>query len=250
MSPCLAMLWQEARALQFYKIYTRSWVMIGFEWGVFSHGIYISAADSGVIDALFDLGFGKERVDALLDLRTTSIPEKKPAADILIRRADPADSAHLANLSGVIANALSKAPYWHPTVPEDYQELRDGWAELADQKNWTIWLAFEGNEAIGAAGFISRENSESDMLTSNQSAYLSIAAVKPEARRLGISTALTWHGLEQARKDGFETCYTNWISPNLPASRHWPRFGFGDVAYRLSKRIDPQIAWTRNSAMI
>jgi hypothetical protein len=28
------------------------------------------------------------------------------------------------------------------------------------------------------------------------------------------------------------------------AARHWPRYGFQDVAYWLAKRIDPQIAWT------
>ena len=49
--------------------------LLGEDWvrkGIFSHGLYISAADADVIDALFAIGFGKERVDALLDLRTTS----------------------------------------------------------------------------------------------------------------------------------------------------------------------------------
>jgi len=72
----------------------------------------------------------------------------------------------------------------------------------------------------------------------------SIAATKPEARGRGISACLLWRGLSQAQKNGYEICYTDWISPNLLASRHWPRFGFTDVAYRISKRIDPQIAWT------
>ena len=75
--------------------------------------------------------------------------------------------------------------------------------------------------------------------------YLSVAATKPEARGRGLSTLLSGHGLQHAHESGFEVCYTNWISPNLLASRHWPRYGFQDVAYRLAKRIDPQIAWTR-----
>jgi hypothetical protein len=53
-------------------------------------------------------------------------------------------------------------------------------------------------------------------------------------------------GLRQAREDGYEICYTNWISPNLLASRHWPRYGFKDVSYRLTKRINPDISWTRD----
>ena len=54
------------------------YVLLGDEWlkkGCFNHYLYISAADEQVIDALFDLGFGKERVDALMDLRTAVIPE-------------------------------------------------------------------------------------------------------------------------------------------------------------------------------
>ena len=54
------------------------YTLLGDEWvkkGYFNHYLYISAADAQVIDALFDLGFGKERVDALMDLRTAVIPE-------------------------------------------------------------------------------------------------------------------------------------------------------------------------------
>jgi hypothetical protein len=61
-----------------------------------------------------------------------------------------------------------------------------------------------------------------------------------------MKTDLSWYGLEQARKDGSEICYTNWISPNLLASRFWPRFGFQDAAYRLAKRISPMIAWAKD----
>lgn len=37
----------------------------------------------------------------------------------------------------------------------------------------------------------------------------------------------------------------SWISPNLAASRFWPRFGFQDISYRLTKHINPMISWTR-----
>ena len=86
---------------------------------------------------------------------------------------------------------------------------------------------------------------DTQLLASPHTLYLSVAASQPEARGQGISTVLTWHGLEQARKAGFEICYTNWISPNFLASRFWPRFGFQDVAYRLAKKVNPMIAWTR-----
>lgn len=224
------------------------YTLLGDDWvkkGCFSHSLYISTADTHIVDALFAVGFGKERVDALLDLRTTIIPEVEEPTGVTIRLAEKGDNDYLGNLSDVIMRALANPPYWHPTVPEDWEELREGWAELADDKEWTVWLALENDEALGMVGFRPEEEGDTSMLASPRTAYLSIAATKPQARGRGLSTALTWHGLEQARKDGFEICYTNWISPNLLASRFWPRFGFKDVAYRLSKRVDPMIAWTR-----
>ena len=232
------------------------YALLGEDWvgnGIFSHGLYISAADADVIDALFAIGFGKERVDALLDLRTAAIPEVEGPSGVTIRRAGKGDNDHLGGLSPIIMNALASAPYWHPTIPEDWEELREGWAELADDNEWTVWLALEkdkrsspvGDAALGMIGFRPEEEDDTAMLVSPRTMYLSIAATKPEARGRGVSTALTWHGLAHSQKNGFDVCYTNWISPNLLAARFWPRFGFKDAAYRLSKRIDPMIAWTK-----
>jgi len=224
------------------------YALLGDDWvrkGCFNHYLYISAADEHVLDALFDLGFGKERVDALMDFNSFEIPPVEAPAGITIRKAGQGDNAHLGSLSNVIFRALEKAPYWHPTLPEDWDELYEGWAELADDKEWRIWLALEGNEALGTVGFRPEEESDTQMLASPQTMYLSVAATKPQARGRGISTVLTWRGLEEARKEGFEICYTNWISPNRLASRFWPRFGFKDAAYRVAKKISPMIAWAR-----
>jgi GNAT superfamily N-acetyltransferase len=226
------------------------YVLLGEDWvrkGIFSHGLYISAADADVIDAFFALGFGKERVDALMGLRTTVIPEVQKPLGVTIRIAGKGDNDHLGNLSHIIMTSLANAPYWHPTIPEDWDELREGWSELADDKEWTVWLALENGEALGMVGFCPEEVDDTGMLVSPRTLYLSVAATQPAACGRGISTALSWHGLEQAQKDGFDICYTNWISPNLLASRFWPRFGFQDVAYRLTKRIDPMIAWTKGT---
>ena len=222
--------------------------LLGEDWvqkGVFSHSLYISAADADEIDALFALGFGKERVDALLDLGIAEIAEPATPANIDIRIAGTGDNSRLGDLSHVIMESLANAPYWHPTIPEDWEELREGWAELADDQEWTVWLALEKEKALATVGFRPEEEQETAMLVSPRTVYLSIAATLPQARGRGISTALTLCGLKQVQKEGFNICYTNWISPNLPASRFWPRFGFKDATYRLAKRIDPMIAWTK-----
>jgi GNAT superfamily N-acetyltransferase len=232
------------------------YALLGDDWvkkGCFNHYLYISAADADVIAALFDLGFGKERVDALLDLRSLTIPEVEEPAGVTIRKAGKGDNAHLGSFSNVIFRALGKAPYWHPTIPEDWDDLHEGWSGLADDKDWTVWLALKNGqqnssvgEALGMIGFRPEPEEDTQMLVSPQTLYLSVAATHPRARGRGINTALTWHGLEQARQEGHEICYTNWISPNLLASRFWPRFGFKDVTYRLAKKINPMIAWAKD----
>ena len=225
------------------------YALLGNDWvrkGCFDHYLYIPSADQPVISALFDIGFGKERVDALMDFRTLEIPEVEEPTGVTIRKARAGDHAHLGSLSNVIFRALANPPYWHPTVPEDWSELHEGWSELADDQEWTVWLALEGDSALGAVGFRPEEEADTQLLVSPRTLYLSVAATKPQARGRGISTVLSWHGLEQARQEGFEVCYTNWISPNLLASRFWPRFGFKDAAYRLAKKVSPMIAWARD----
>ncbi|HEY6074367.1 MAG TPA: GNAT family N-acetyltransferase, partial [Anaerolineales bacterium] len=225
------------------------YALLGEGWvrnGCFSHSIYVSTADRHIIGSLFNIGFGKERVDALLDLTAMTIPEVPVPENVSVRQAGAGDNDNMAGLSNVIFRALADPPYWHPTVPEVWDELREGWSELADDNEWKVWLALENGEAIGTVGFRPEWEEDTQMLAPPQTVYLSIAATKPEARGRGVSTYLSWKGLEQARAEGFRVCYTNWISSNLLAARHWPRYGFKDVAYRLTKQINPMISWTRS----
>jgi GNAT superfamily N-acetyltransferase len=222
------------------------YALVGEEWnrrGCFNQYIYISAADTAVIDAWFSLGFGRERVDVLLDLRTLEVPKVKPTGGFEIRQARKGDNARLAELSDTIARHQSSAPRWHPFPPVDLPDLAEGRAELADDPEWTIWLAIDGKETLGSLGFRPIPELDDDLTCPPRTTDLTIAAVKESARGRGILSALTWHGLDQARQAGYEYCLTNWQTANLHAARFWPRFGFEPAAYRLARKIDPAIAW-------
>jgi ribosomal protein S18 acetylase RimI-like enzyme len=223
------------------------YVLLGDDWvnrGVFIHHTYLSATDMDTVQAWFNLDFGRERIDAVLDLHQIEIPEIRIPDGIQIRRAGAGDNELLSGMSHIIFRELAKSPYWHPTPPEVWDELREGWAEIADDTTMTTWLAIENEKVLGMIGFYEQEQGDMDMLAAPKMSYLTVAATREEARGYGIGSALTWTGLAHCKQSGDNYCITNWISPNLAASRFWPRFGFKDVAYRLTKNINPMIAWT------
>ena len=231
------------------------YALLGEDWvrrGVFSHNLYISAADKDVIQGLFTIGFGQERVDALLDLRTLEIPNLEEPEGMIIRRARKGDEEYLGSVAYIMINALSSAPYWLPVTPESNIAWKERWASRADDKEWMVWMALDKDKAVGTVAFLFQhptpleQDPEVQMLASASTLTLATAATRTEVRGRGIANILTWRGLEQGRKEGFEVCLVNWIGPNLLAARYWPRFGFHPAAYRLSKQVHPQIAWTKN----
>ena len=230
------------------------YVLLGDEWikkGTFIHHTYLPKADENLINAWFNLDFGKERVEAILDFSKVDIPEIKVPSGIQIRRGGPGDNERLGSLSHLIMRELEKSPYFHPTIPEDFPELYQGWSELADDDSVDIWLALEGDHAVATiaswATMHPDEDTDSDMLAAEDIFSFSVAVTHPDKRGRGIMSALTWTCLKHNHDQGYQYCYTNWISPNLAASRFWPRFGYQEIAYRLTKNINPMIAWTRES---
>ena len=230
------------------------YVHLGEDWvkrGVFIHHTYLSKADERLIEAWFNLDFGKERVEAILDFSNVEIPKIKIPERIKIRRGGPGDNEHLGGMSHLIMRELEKPPYFHPTPPEDYPELYEGWSELADDDTVDIWLALEKEHTVATiaswATMHPEEETDTNIFAAENTFSFSVAATRPEYRKQGIMTALTWTCLKYNRDRGYKYCYTNWISPNLSASRFWPRFGYKEVAYRLTKNINPMIAWTQIS---
>ncbi len=235
-----------------HEILQDLYVKLGEDWvrnGVFIHHTYLPVADPKLVDAWFSLDFGKERVDAMLDMGTVQIPDLQTPDGIQIRRAGKGDNEHFSGISHVIFRALEKAPYWHPTPLEVWADLREGWGELADDESVAAWFAFDGNQAVGTiaswATMDPESDTDTDLLSDESIAYFSVAATRPEYRGRGIGTSLMWRCLSDIKEAGYAYCYTNWISPNLFASRFWPRFGFNEVAYRLTRNINPVISWTR-----
>jgi ribosomal protein S18 acetylase RimI-like enzyme len=232
-----------ARSL--YAALATPWV----EQGIFFHFALLPVADPALLHAWFSLSFGIEQVYGLADLAQLDLSPAPPVPGLVIRRAGPEDRQTLADFSDIIWRHQVQAPVWGIMLPEVVAEQRTGWAELVDDANITVWLAFLDGEPVGCQCYWPAEPADDDMLTPDGCCELSVAGTRPHVRGRGIGTALTRHNLAHARAAGYRTCITDWRSTNLLAARFWPRQGFRPVAYRLVRRVDQRIAWANPSAL-
>jgi GNAT superfamily N-acetyltransferase len=234
------------------ELYRDLYAAAGRRWlahGCFLHYALVPATDEAALAAWGALGFGRDQAYALRPLTDADDEPGCPPEGVTIRRAARDDREALAELSSLIARANAEAPAWVPISPEGLAELRQGYAELVDDPSWTVWLALDGDEALGFQAYVPARAAEDDLLTPEGCVELKVAGTREVARGRGIGRALTRHGLAQARADGYAYCLADWHVPNLLASRFWPRQGFRPAVYRLARRLDPRIAWADGRMM-
>jgi GNAT superfamily N-acetyltransferase len=221
------------------------------EWvrrGVFDHYAIVPAADAAALAAWHSLGFGIEQVHAIADL-DDRLAEPAPVAGLTLRRASPADAGQLAELSDLIWRHQTQSPVWAPMLPEMAAGRAASYASMAEDDEAIVWLALDGERALGFQAYFPAEPAPESLLTPAACVELSVAGTRPEARGRGVGLALTRHGLAAARAAGARHCLSDWRSANLLVSRFWPRQGFRPVAYRLARRVDPRIAWANGGDM-
>jgi ribosomal protein S18 acetylase RimI-like enzyme len=225
----------------------RMYAFLGEQWianGYFDHFVIVALADSELVQSWFELSFGIEQVYGVVKLREPAIaPALAIPEDLTIRRAVPDDRSILEGLSEIIWRHQIRAPVWAFCVPEYQAELRQGYAELVDDPDATVWLAFHKTQVAGFQCYFPAGSTDMNRIIPESCIELKVAGTLPQFQGLGIGRALTGHGLADAYRKGYRNCLTDWRSTNLLSSRFWPSQGFHPVAYRLMRRIDAQIAW-------
>jgi GNAT superfamily N-acetyltransferase len=221
---------------------------LGAQWvdhGIFFHFALVPVSDPALIHAWFSLSFGVEQIHALQDLEILDPKPPTMPPEVEIRKAGPEDRGQLAEVSDVIWKTQVKAPVWAVTMFELARELVQGWSQLPEDADATVWLALMGERAVGVQGYWPAEQEDDNLLIPEHCASLGVAGTRNGERGRGIGTALTKHVLVQARAAGYRFCETDWRSTNLLSSRFWPRRGFRPAVYRLVRRVDARIAWAR-----
>ncbi len=161
--------------------------------GILFHFAQIPASQKEMLETFFSLSFGIEQVYGLADLTAMDLSPQPLPPGVTIRRTTPGDRQLLAEMSSIIWQHQVQAPVWGLHLPEDETEFRQEWADLVDDPQWTIWLAFYQDQPAGMMGYYPADVAPDDLLTAPGYGELSVAGTYPQYRNLGIGTALTRH---------------------------------------------------------
>jgi ribosomal protein S18 acetylase RimI-like enzyme len=142
-----------------------------------------------------------------------------------VRRADLADPADAAAIVRLI-DAYARDPRGggEPLPQTVCEQMVPG---LAAHPTSCVWLAFDGNEAVGVCvGFVGYSTFRARPLLN-----IHDLAVLSTHRGRGIGQALLAAAEDMARSKGFGKLTLEVQEDNLPARRLYERFGFVDVRY-------------------
>lgn len=234
-------------------LYAELYAVAGPVWlrlGAFDHYIMVPAGDGVVLEAWFTLTFGKEQVHAILPLNGT-LPEPVTLPGVVIRRATEADrDSFVEEMSPILRQHLAGPPVWGAALPEGVWPMREGFAELLADATAHVWLAeaegvAETGRVLGYQAYFPASPADDNLTISisDRTVLLEVAATRPDARGHGIGHALTAAGLADAVAGGYRVCVADWRTTNIEANRFWPRLGFQQAVYRLTRKVDPRIAW-------
>ena len=218
-----------------YAAWAPHWV----ERGIFLHYVHAPAADGDLLDAWFELNFGKMQAHAGRDLGE---PLEPGGAEIEVRRIGPDEADVIRPLTDLIAVHQVQSPAYAITLPERFAAFPADYAEdLADPAS-RYFVAFDGDRALGLAGFY--ETTPAPMVPDG-AWELGAAMTLAEARGHGVQRALLRAGFAAAREAGATHSITDWRTANLLSSRTWPKLGYRPTHFRLHRSIDPRVAWAR-----
>jgi GNAT superfamily N-acetyltransferase len=207
--------------------------------GIFLHYVHAPASDVDLLEAWSVLNFGKMQAHATRDL---SVPLSGDAAGIEIRRIGPEDAKRVEPLFDLIARQHVDTPTYAVTLPERYDAFPADYAEDIADPGSRYWAAFDGDTAVGLAGF---GDADPGPMVPDGAWELGTAMTAPHARGRGVQRALLAAGFEAARQAGATYSITDWRTANLLSSRVWPKLGYRPNHFRLHRSIDARVAWAR-----
>jgi GNAT superfamily N-acetyltransferase len=217
-------------ARDLYAHAAQRWVAAGLT----RHYAHLPASDAALVDAWFRLSFGQQHAAGIRE-----VPEVAPFP-AGVREATEQDVDALIALDPVMPDHQALAPVFGPGRSDETEEeiRREILANMASGETGELVVERDGR-LVGnfLVTPIERSPMHAGLARPDRAAFLSWAAIVPEARGRGIGVALSEASFAWARSRGYEVMVTDWRVTNLLASRFWPRRGFRPTFLRLYRSI-------------
>jgi GNAT superfamily N-acetyltransferase len=224
------------------EIYRDMYAAIAPEWldnGCFSHQVSLPAHDRVALDSWFSLGFGEQSVSTS---RSIATPAPGVPAQVEIRRAVAKDIGSVMRLDREFGYYFTASPMLLPYAAfVNPQAAQVKWEKLIANPDSRCWLALQGDQAIAFINLI--PGPLPPLLSSEKMIRLEDAFATEGARHGGIGTALLNYALDWALSQGYERCFSSFVSTNIIARRFWLGRGFRIIGHHLERRIDERIVW-------
>lgn len=216
----------------------------GAEWikhGYFQHMLMAPLGDEKVIDQWLDLSFAFDQKYGILSLNDFE-PKNGTAPKLEFRKGSKEDSPLLKKMAMWNSIHQSTAPSWLPITRETLENVKESYEALAEDQAAYLWLADQGDRIAGFHVYFQKEERLS-LVIPEKCVELPAASTNPELRGRGVGRALANHCFGEMKNQGFGYIYADWRTANQLASYFWPKMGFQPIMVRMTREVDPRIAW-------
>lgn len=186
-----------------------------------------------MLDPWYRLGFGQMQQHAIRESggREPVLPD-----GVTIRAAGKPDLERVADeLGAVVWNHQMLPPSFSGRSPLDPEAIRKEWLKAFEDPSDALFLAERRDQLLG---HVLLYRDPPTLGVPEDAVHLSLMAVAPSARGLGIGLALSDHACRWAAEEGYGSITIDWRVANLLASRFWPARGFRPMFLRLHRMVE------------
>lgn len=196
------------------------------------HQVMVPATDAALVDPWFRLAFGCQFM--------TAVREPAPAEPVdfggTIRASTPDDLQAVAGFDRILWTQLAASPSFSG-LDVDANDFEGEWSTLWEETDEFPLHAVAELDGRVVGHVLLYKRPTGDLRVPEHNIDLAHCATLEDVRGKGVGLALTAYALNWAHAQGFRSFTTDWRSPNIVASRFWPKRGWRPTFLRLYRSV-------------
>lgn len=209
------------------------WAFAAAPWVAEGRSAQYALVPPSLTPEFFSLGFGLQHVHAAMPVPIPSPPDPR------VRRATRADIPVLAQIDVSFHEHLVASPVFSGLTVTTYDAAVQEWEEDFGDPDYAVLVAEVEGVVVGSAigCDVSKSSANAGLVSPSRAAHVAFAGVLPNARGLGLGTALAVAVEAWAHAEGYSVICTDWRAANVEADRTWTSRGYAQTFLRLHRLV-------------